>query len=1033
MPARKVQNSYEVIAARNPFPGLRPFTVNENHLFFGREKHSEIILEYLARNRFVAVTGASGSGKSSLIYCGLIPILYGGFITDAGSNWKIITTRPGNSPVENLATALLNNELNRNSGGNNLIDWQINYTILRRSSYGLIDAIRQMNFTKGENILLIIDQFEELFRYIESRKDTTTINETEAYIKLIVNAVQQSELPIYAVLTMRSDFIGDCSHFQELASLINKSEFLVPQMTREDFKEAILGPLTVAKAEIDPQLLQHILNGIENKTDQLPVLQHAVMRTWEFWARYNDPGTPVKMRDYEAAGKMENALSMHANEAYEELTEEGQYICRVLFKSLTMKGSDNKGIRHPASIRNIAEIAAVPDEKVIEVVEKFRAKGKSFLTPGEGIKIDSDTVIDISHESLMRIWDKLKIWVEEEFSSVQMYHRLSEAATLYQNGKTGLWRPPDLHLALNWKKTQKPTLAWAKKYNPAFEKAMVFLDASERKFRQEEQNKVKLQRIAINRSRRYALMAISMALMAVAVSIIIYSQNGRLKEMTALAEEQKFIAEQTTHENIKLREIAESKAGKAEIDALYAQLAADSAEEARKRALFLKQQSEIEKLMAVQRADSANRASIAFQREKYQAEKNAEQARVQQTEAEKQKEIETKKRILSIAQSMGVKAANVDDPELKGLLAMQAYNFNRQYGGIENQPDIYTGLFSALQTFYGDDFNVYVGHEGSVSAVCFVPGTQIFYSSGGDGKICRWDLSSNTKAYSTLIKNNFSNRSLAISSNGKWLASATFAPGIQLFDLNSPSSSFTLLEGHQGWVEAMVFATDSKGLYSAGNDKNIIYWNLTSDSHPVFAEYNSRIRSLAISPDGKSLIGGSDSGEIILWDISSKQSKVIYSSTGNPINAVTYDNHGALIAAGDKKGNVYIFNANNYDLLRTFPAHNARIVDIKFSYDDNQMATASLDSKIKIWNTRDLAARPIDILVPENFVMSIAFSPDGRSLVSSHQNDKIFVWPAKNDYMANRICSRLKRNMTQREWEAYVGYDIEYQKTCENK
>jgi Novel STAND NTPase 1 len=98
------------LSITNPYPGLRPFTVEESHLFFGREGQSEIVLEYLAKNHFAAVTGASGSGKSSLIYCGLIPTLYGGFITDTGSYWKIIAVRPGNSPIENLAEALARSE-----------------------------------------------------------------------------------------------------------------------------------------------------------------------------------------------------------------------------------------------------------------------------------------------------------------------------------------------------------------------------------------------------------------------------------------------------------------------------------------------------------------------------------------------------------------------------------------------------------------------------------------------------------------------------------------------------------------------------------------------------------------------------------------------------------------------------------------------------------------------------------------------------------------------------------------------------------
>lgn len=1030
MPVKNILDSYEMISARNPFPGLRPFTINENHLFFGREGHSEQVLEFLAKNRFVAVTGASGSGKSSLIYCGLIPVLYGGFILNAGSKWRIITARPGNSPVENLAGAIAQADSANKS--NSQIQKQINYTVLRRSSNGLIDAIKQLKLGAGENVLLIIDQFEELFRFKESRKDITTINETEAYIKLIVNSVQQKNLPVYVVLTMRSDFIGECSQFQELTDIINESNFLIPQMSRNDFKEAILGPLAVGGAEIDSQLLQHILNSIENKSDQLPVLQHAMMRTWEFWSRYNESGTPIKMRDYESAGKMENALSRHANEAFEELSEEGQEICKVMFKSLTLKGSDNKGIRHPASIKNIAEIAGTSSEKVIPVVEKFRSKGRSFLTPGENIPLDADTVIDISHESLMRVWDKLKVWVEEEFSSVQMYQRLSEAASLFQIGKTGLWRPPDLHLALNWRKTQKPTLAWAKKYNPAFEKVIVFLDASEKKFRQEEQNKVKLQRLAISKSRRFALMAIATASMAFIVAVVFYVQFDHFKDLSKSEEEQRLIAEQKTLENIELRKIAESKAGKAEVDALYAQLSADSASRARERALFESRLSEKEKLIAVQKADSVALASLKMERERAEAQQSAENARRQQSVAETAKDAEIKKKLLSIAQTLAVKSVDTDDPDLKGLLALQGYNFNKQYGGIENHPDIYTGLFSAMQTFFGESYNVYSGHDGMVGSLAFIPGTQTLYSSGGDGRICKWDLSTGDKSNSILINNNFSNRSLAISPDGRWLASATYTSGIQVFNLNTKAEP-ELFQGHNGWVESMVFTPDSKGLFSAGNDKKIFYWDLVTGKSTLFASHSAKIRKIKISPDGSTLLGGTDLGQVIVWDIRTKEGRTVYTSTGNVINTVSYSRRGNLFACGDLKGNLYIFNASSATLLRTISGHNARIVDIAFSIDDNLIATAGFDSKIKVWNTKDFSIRPIEIKIQENWPMSLVFSPNGKYLVSSHQNDKIYVWPTKSDFMASQICSKVSRNISQREWETYVGYDVTYQKTCENK
>ena len=169
----------------NPFPGLRPFKIEESHLFFGREGQSEEILKKLSDEKFVAVIGASGSGKSSLIYCGLVPTLYGGFIGEAKSKWNIIATRPGNAPIENLASAILNNTENTNIPDDKLIKQKLNASILRSSSNGLVEILDQSFDFENENILIIIDQFEELFRYKSSRKDQSTYNESEAFVKLL--------------------------------------------------------------------------------------------------------------------------------------------------------------------------------------------------------------------------------------------------------------------------------------------------------------------------------------------------------------------------------------------------------------------------------------------------------------------------------------------------------------------------------------------------------------------------------------------------------------------------------------------------------------------------------------------------------------------------------------------------------------------------------------------------------------------------------------------------------------------------------
>jgi WD40 repeat protein/energy-coupling factor transporter ATP-binding protein EcfA2 len=1029
-PIRNIKTNTLTLA--NPFPGLRPFSVEESHLFFGREGQCETVLGYLARNRFAAVTGASGSGKSSLIYCGLIPALYGGFIPGAGSRWRIITTRPGNSPVENLAEAIADGDKTDKSDDEVSIDKQIIYTILRRSSFGLVNAVRQIKLAKGENILLILDQFEELFRFKESRKDITVVNETEAYIKMLVNAIRQKDQPIYVVLTMRSDFIGECSQFQELTKLINKSNFLIPQMTRDDFKQAITGPLAVGGADIDPQLLQHLLNAIEDKNDQLPVLQHVMMRTWEFWTRNNEPNIPLRIRDYEVAGRIENALSMHANEAFDELTDEGKAVCKAMFRCLTEKGTDNKGTRHPATVKYIGEIAQAPDQAVIDVVNKFRAKGRSFLTPGEEIIIDSDTVIDISHESLMRIWDKLKSWVDEEFSSVQMYLRLAEASSQYQVGKTGLWRPPDLQLALNWKKTQQPTLAWAKKYNPAFEKVMVFLDASEKKHQQEEQNKVRLQRMELNRTRKFAVSSLLAAIAFLFISVWGFQQRSEAIKRAREADSSREEAEYRKKEADSLRILAEGRASIADMQKMMAQLNADSADKERAIAYLQSKISEQEKEIAYRQAEEFARKSETYQQAKEKAEKTAEQAIEQQNETEKEKFQELRKKMISIAQTMAVKTTQTDDKNLRGLLAYQAFLFNRDYEGQNDHPDIYNALYSALAGFYGDNYNSLVGHAGSVKSIAFVPGSAVFYSSGVDGKILRWDLNGNIKSYRTLRSNPF-NRCMVISPNGRWLANATPTSGIQLFNLNT-SNEPELLQGHKSSVGVLAFTSDSKGLYSASNDKTIMYWDLVSGANEVFLNLpNTNIRCLAVSPVGRYLYGGTDDGRLVRWNMDTKEETVLFRSDKNTIAALSVNSAGNRIAFVDKNGSLRLWDTRSNNVIRTVAAHAVRIMDVKFSPDDKQIATSSLDKTVKIWDAANLNNKPITINKHNDWVIALAFSPDGKFLVSSGEDGTIYYWPAHASYMAEQMCGKITRNFTQREWETYVSYDINYQKTCPNK
>lgn len=684
----------------DPFPGLRPFGIEESHLFFGREGQSDEVLMKLSENKFVGILGASGSGKSSLMYCGLIPTLYGGFMTQAGSNWRIVVTRPGGGPIDNLAEALLKKDqvYNDLDDEEQLIRKTITSTVLRSSSLGLIEAVKQLKSSDQENVLVLVDQFEELFRYKKLETLSSDLDESSAFVNLLLEAVHQYDAPIYVALTMRSDFIGDCAAFPDLTQMINDSHYLIPQMTRDQKRLAIEGPVAVGGGKIAPRLTQQLLNDVGDNPDQLPILQHALMRTWQFWKEYKKEGEPMDLKHYNAIGTLREALSQHANEAFDSLSKREQQICESMFKALTERGTETSGIRRPTKLSTIAAISGVNEEEVTRVVDKFREPGRTLLMPPHGIKLDSDTVIDISHESLMRIWTRLKSWLDEESRSAEMYLKLAESAERFQLGRAGLWKMPDLQLALNWQEENKPTLVWGQRYDPAFERTMVFLETSKKAYETEQRNKELLQKRALQRSRIVA-MVLGFA-MLVCIFFVVFA-NIKAEEAT----KQTLLAElnlKKAEENEAKAKDQEKKATEAAARALIEQR---RAEEEKEKADIARQQAELEKQKAEEQRKLAVQAQARAVEQQKLAEANAEEARKATALAEENAlRAETQRlaalalRYQAIANSMAIKSKGIDDDvEQKALIARQAWKFDKQHGVKDYNADIYSGVYYAYK------------------------------------------------------------------------------------------------------------------------------------------------------------------------------------------------------------------------------------------------------------------------------------------------------------------------------------------------
>lgn len=519
----------------NPFVGLRAFEEREDYLFFGRNKQISELLKKFKDSRFLAVIGSSGSGKSSLVKSGLLPAIYSGFMT-VGSNWRVALMRPGENPIGYLAGELAGEgTLYAHTANSSIPYGSIIESSLRRSENGLIQVYKDAHLDARENLLIVVDQFEELFRFNKYEKETTPgKSDSIHFIQILLTAVHQAAYPVYVLLTMRSDFLGDCAEFRGLPEAINEGQYLVPRMIREEIREAITGPVAVSTANISQRLVTRLLNDVNNDPDQLPILQHAMMRTWDAWYKRNQPNTPIDFEDYEAIGTMKSALSQHADEAYAELvTEKEQQTCELMFKALTDNTTDVRGIRRPRSIADLCLLTGTTQAEVIREIEIFRKPGRTFLMPPLGIELTDGSIIDISHESLMRVWERLVRWTEEEARSGDIYLRLAGSAQLNEQGERGLLKNPELEIALKWKEKNKPNAKWAEGYKANFEQAMAYLENSRTEDLAEKRFMVEKKRLADKEAARKRLIKVIFVLLGFLVItsfIMVVYFNGLRQE-----------------------------------------------------------------------------------------------------------------------------------------------------------------------------------------------------------------------------------------------------------------------------------------------------------------------------------------------------------------------------------------------------------------------------------------------------------------------------------------------------------------------
>jgi len=456
-----------------PYPGLRPFREDETHLYFGREQHRGELLKRLTATRFVAVIGTSGSGKSSLVRAGLLTDVLSGYLPGTGCDWIIVESRPGADPLGNMVAAFAS------------VGWVTDAAALRTDSAHVVELATR-HLSPGQHLLVLVDQFEELFRLKTSDDPVEDADEKAAFVRLLLNAGgQRADLSarqpcVHVVMAMRSEFLGRASVYRGLPEAIDQGQYLIPRLTREQLRRAIELPARVAGGELEEALVQRLLNELGDDQDQLPVLQHALMRCWQL----KNDGDRIGLESYDRSGQLAGALSMDANDALSEAREtlgaHGEQIARRAFQALRETDVNGGQTRRPTTVEELCDLASCTVDELTTTLAPFRRR--SFVVPPPETALESSMLVDISHEALLRRWDTLRRWIDEDEQDRARYVRLAaRAADEQSSDRPQYLEPPQLDLLVKFWADRNPSRLWAVRHHPGYEGAKAFLDESERR------------------------------------------------------------------------------------------------------------------------------------------------------------------------------------------------------------------------------------------------------------------------------------------------------------------------------------------------------------------------------------------------------------------------------------------------------------------------------------------------------------------------------------------------------------------------
>ena len=1007
----------------SPYPGLRPFRSEERLLFCGRSQNRIELLSRLEDSRFLAVVGASGSGKSSLVMAGLLPdIAEGLLLTVDPEARREVYFKPGRNPFRSLAEGLARTFDARGEAP------EIERLLRHSSAQGFRKVLDRflLPSDSGEApaIIVIADQFEEIFRFASLEKGEvdsadflakrggipvldTVQNEAQAFVDLLLQAYVLKEYPIYVVLTMRSDFLHRCEAFDRLPGILSTHQYLTPRPQRDQLADSIAIPATHFQATMQPELVNLILNELSPEQDQLPVLEHSLARLWQYAVAAQPEPRVLRIEDYHAIGGIQNALSLHGREILARVAEASAGTLRDdevgrFFRCLAEWDPAGALIRRPRTVGKVAAESGLAIDQVKLIANHFRGANNHWLTPmiTEAEDLDPERMLDLTHESLLRKWDRYSdrtgwMLVEKERRDAfrRVWERMnesSEAPPLQQRLLGWLKLGPHAVQPANMSYAQlvryrhllsgpEPTEAWAQRYGGSWEQAKRYLESS----------------IRMQQALGIGLLLMFVLLIgAIAAMVIFAAQAAEAKAVTARAQ-------------------AEQKATDAKNKLLESEKGAREEREAKEKAKKEKVKAEEDKRRAEEennRAQSnlqlANREvpgtqptpAATDERDLAQKIRDSMLAATEDSRRALYQARSTEAELRTIAAAAaaylagaGKKATGKELTALRQALEKQGYAATPQSGAPPGPQALLSGPV------------VLTGHKLPVETTTFLRAADMLQAvtGGKDHSVKLWSLDGKGRE---ILKRDAT--SLASTSDGRLIVA-----GLDSF-LRIWSSE-TLVEyklpdgpAGEGIVSGRILP-DGQVLFWTSRGR-IGLWQ-TSGLPPVMfpPAHQATVNAVDFSSEKNWLLASGDDHLATLWSLEGGAPRLLHSlKAGAPVRGASFDSRGelALLPSGEKQIPLIRLGTAEEDRTRNAGTrftldHLKPVVLGIFSPDGDLAATADTDGRIYLWQTAaarsgNAATLPqAKVLIDHRRrVTALRWSPDGRFLASADEGGLVFLW-----------------------------------------